>query len=128
MVDARCGAIGAASPSLRHVGTPEPRGAGYRLVRILFVGIAMSPRGTLESLVNEARRAALAGGLLRITRMHFRLGPDSELRGEELRSLLVASFHGPLLERCGVTWERAGEGGVTLASIEGIVEEPEFAR
>lgn len=81
----------------------------------------MGPTGTLESLVNEARRAALAGGLLCVTRMHFKLGPRAELSGEDVRARLAHNFHGPLFERCNVTWESIPEGGIVLASIEGTI-------
>ena len=94
-----------------------------RRVRIVLVDPKMSIPSTYESLLGAARRAALAGGLTEIRRMHFLLGPDSDVTGPHFVTALRTRFRGPLLERCAVTWEAAHRGGIVLASIEGYVTE-----
>ena len=73
----------------------------------------------IESLLDDARRAALAEGLTRIMRMHLRVGPKAGIAGDDLQARLTGRFRGTLFESCTVTWEPCESGGITLASIEG---------
>ncbi len=116
----RPGSLPGAEPCPSETDVPTP---AARRVRIILVDPAMSMPSTYESLLDAARRAALTGGLAEIRRMHFLLGPDSDVTGQHFVTDLRTRFRGPLLERCAVTWEPASRGGVVLASIEGYVTE-----
>ncbi len=78
------------------------------------------PEITIEAILGAARRAALAGGLAKLLRVHLHIGPDAAVSGPDLEVLLQDRWRGPLFDECAVTWEDAGSGSITLASVEGI--------
>ena len=78
------------------------------------------PELTIETILGAARRAALAGGLAKLLRIHLRIGPDAAVSGPDLEVLLRDRWRGPLFDDCEMTWEESPEGGVLLASVEGI--------
>jgi hypothetical protein len=79
------------------------------------------PDGTIEALLGAARRAAFAGGLTRLLRIHLRLGPEAGVSGHEAISLLRERCGGPLFRDCEFTWEHAAAGSISLAAVEGDV-------
>lgn len=74
----------------------------------------------LAMILQNARTAALTGGLISICRMHLRVGDRSGVRPEDIDVELLGHFQGPLFHGCEVTWESVPGDGVTLVSIEGI--------
>ena len=75
---------------------------------------------TIEAILGAARRAAFAGGLTRLLRIHLRVGPDAGITGPEARRSLVERWQGPLFCDCEVTWESARSGTISLAAVEGV--------
>ena len=78
------------------------------------------PEITIETILGAARRAALAGGLAKLLRIHVHIGPDAAVTGPDLETLLSDRWRGPLFDDCSVTWEDVTTGGIALASVEGI--------
>ena len=81
------------------------------------------PEITIDALLGAARRAALAGGLAKLLRIHLHIGPEAAVTGPDLETLLSDRWRGPLFDDCSVTWEEVDGGAVTLASVEGITVE-----
>lgn len=94
-----------------------------RRVRIIFVQLDVSSPLILEAVLEEARSAALAGGLTRVCRMHILVGNDAALTERELAAELYPRLGVPLFEGCEVTFESTDGDKVMLRSIEGVVPE-----
>jgi hypothetical protein len=75
---------------------------------------------TIEAVLGAARRAAFAGGLTRLLRIHLRIGPEAGVSGPETASLLRERWQGPLFAGCEITWEPADRGSITVAAVEGM--------
>ncbi len=78
------------------------------------------PEITIEAILGAARRAALAGGLAKLLRIHVHIGPEAAVSGPDLEVLLSDRWRGPLFDDCEVTWESVDDGAIALASVEGI--------
>ncbi len=78
---------------------------------------------TVEAILGAARRAALAGGLTQLLRIHLRIGPEAGVTGPETELLLRERWQGPLFDRCEVSWEETTTGSVSLAAVEGVALE-----
>ena len=74
---------------------------------------------TIEEILGAARRAALAGGLTRLLRVHLHIGPEAGVSEREVRGLLAERWQGPLFDECEVTFERSDSGSLALAAVEG---------
>jgi hypothetical protein len=77
--------------------------------------------GIIEALLGAARRAAFAGGLTRLLRLHLRIGPESGISGSEAIDLLRERCGGPLFRDCEITYERVAAGSIALAAVEGDI-------
>jgi hypothetical protein len=75
---------------------------------------------TIEAVLGAARRAAFAGGLTRLLRIHLRIGPDAGVTGAETASLLRERWQGPLFWGCEISWEEAEQGSISVAAVEGM--------
>jgi len=81
------------------------------------------PEILICALLGAARRAALASGLSRVTRIHLLVGPESDLSGSDLSVLLRDRWRGPLFDDCDVTWEDGSVGSVSISAVEGVTVE-----
>ena len=95
-----------------------------RRVRIIWVNLLVSSPLILESVLEEARNAALAGGLTRVCRMHIHIGSGAEITQQEFAAELALRLAVPLFEGCDVSYETVDGSAVLLKSIEGVVPEP----
>lgn len=74
----------------------------------------------IESVLGAARRAALAGGLTRLLRVHLRVGPEAGVSGAQIADLVRERWGGPLFTGCELSWEAVEAGSVSLAAVEGL--------
>ena len=89
-----------------------------------MVNLRVSSPLILEAVLNEARSAALAGGLTRVCRMHIHIGVEAAITERELAAELKLRLAVPLFEGCDATFETVEGCAVLLKSIEGTVPEP----